>query len=253
MRQLNSHFLLAPDVIVARPWSHASARSLGWRPHRARSHAFRPIPGTASASLTAPRFRPIRGMASASLTAPRFRPIRGMASASLTAPRFRPIRGMASASLTAPRFRPIRGMASASLTAPAFRPIRGMASAYHGLNAGKEICCYVSPEQIAFGLRQSGTNTPRIEGGCIKLCSSWSRTSSLAARVNGHRGNAARRQYRRYPFIFLYAVVDLLTTVMRDSLRNRRTVTATPRSQAGILRWISGSTNESCRSWFSCW
>jgi hypothetical protein len=45
---------------------------------------------------------------------PRFLPIPGMASASLTAPLFRPIRGMVSASRTVRPFLRIPGMASAS-------------------------------------------------------------------------------------------------------------------------------------------
>ncbi len=49
------------------------------------------------------------------------------------------------------------------------------------------------------------------------------------------------RQYRRYPFIFLYAVVDLLTTVSRDSVSlSHTTLKRLWRQQPiGLVFWIN--------------
>ena len=58
-----------------------------------------------------------------------------------------------------------------------------------------------------------------------------------------------RGEYRRYPFVFLYAVVDLLTTILEiQPSMAYRTGIAEARH-----RWAtcSGSTNESCRCWSS--
>ena len=183
----NSHFLLAPNALLPghfrrprmvcngpafpRPWdgsararSQRSARSVGWRPHRsrpqrsARSVGWRPHRSRSQHSARSVGWRPHRS-----------RPQRSARSVGWRPHRSRPQRSARSVGWRPHRSRPQRSARSVGRRPHRSRPQRSARSVgwreHHGLNVAQRKFVLRSLEQIASGLRQIGTNTPRIEGG----------------------------------------------------------------------------------------